>query len=194
MKLIAKIVLITSLSVATNSSYAGQVIKAFIDEQDGHFLIDLIMQVNAPKQRILEVLTDYNHLEQLSETIISSEILEKKGATTKIKLINEGCIAFFCQTITQVQTVRLLGNNYISIDVEPLANNIKYSVQFWNFKAINTASTRIHYSADIQPDFWVPPLIGTWLFQSRLLEEATLIINNAEKLATQNNSASSYTH
>lgn len=165
------------------SAQAGNILKAFVDEQDGHYLIDLNIQISATKQRVIEVMTDYNQLQKLSSSIRSSQILEQRTNYTKLKLVNEACVLFFCQTVNQVQHVQQLDNDYISINVEPLANNLKFSSQLWHFKAINANTTLIRYSADIEPDFWIPPLIGSWILQNRLIEEAKQIILNAEKLA-----------
>jgi len=165
--------------------YSGEVVQAFVEEQNGHFLLDLIMQIDAPKNKVLVVMTRYDRLNELSNSIRSSEILEQKKNLTRVKIINEGCILFICQTITQIQNVQQLDKDYLSIEVEPLEDNIKSSSQYWHFNAIKENKTRIHYSADIEPDFWIPTLFGSWLFQSRLLKEATEMINKAEKLANR---------
>ena len=185
MYLLQRIFGVLIFSYSGTLAYSGEVVHAFVEEQDGHFLLDLIMQIDAPKNKVLEIMTRYNRLSELSNSIRSSEILEQKKNLTRVKIINEGCILFICQTITQVQNVQQLDKDYLSIEVEPLKDNIKSSSQYWHFDAIKENKTRIHYSADIEPDFWVPMFFGSWLFQSRLLEEATEMINKAEKLATR---------
>lgn len=163
---------------------AGQIIKAFVDQQDEHFLINLVMQIEAPKEKVYQLITDYAHLEQLSDSIKSSQILKQTTPTeTQVKSVSEGCILFICQTITQVQYVHQLDNGYIHIEVEPTLSDLKLNNQLWHIEAIDNNRTLIHYSADIVPDFWIPPLIGGWLFQSKLLEEATNLINKVEKIA-----------
>ncbi|VAW97120.1 hypothetical protein MNBD_GAMMA23-1271 [hydrothermal vent metagenome] len=171
------------LLVQSPSIQAGQIIKAFVDQQGEHFLINLEMQLDAPKNIVYQLLTDYAHLHQLSDSIQSSKILHASPRTTKIKMVSEGCILFFCQTITQVQNVHELDNGYIHIHVEPALSNLKINTQLWHIEALDKNRTRVHYSADIVPDFWIPPLIGGWLFQTKLLEEATNLINNTEKIA-----------
>ncbi len=166
-----------------NMALAANVIKSFVDQQGEHYLIDLSMQLDAPKSRVMEVMTNYNHLTELSETITESTVLEQTQNHTKLKMVSEGCVLFICQSITQVQNIKQLEDDYIAINVEPMADNIKFSAQLWHFKSLGPNSTQVNYSADIVPDFWIPPLIGSWVFQSRLLEEATLMINKAEQLA-----------
>jgi len=165
------------------------VVSAFVDEQDGHYLINLSMQINAAKQNVLKVMTNYSQLEKLSNTIVSSTVIEQKSKSSKVKLVSEGCIFIFCQTIIQMQNVNQLENDYITINVEPMPGHIKFSTQLWQFKAVSPSVTQVQYSADILPDFWIPPLIGSWLFQNRLIDEARLIINSAEKIANSNSSS-----
>jgi len=141
---------------------AGEVIKAFVDKQDGHYLVDLVMQIDAPKGKVYQLITDYSHLAQLSESIQSSQIIKQAIAgTTQVKLVSEGCVLFFCQIITQVQNVHELGNGYIHINVEPTLSDLKLNTLLWHIEALDNNRTRIHYSADIVPDFWIPPLIGS---------------------------------
>lgn len=162
---------------------AGKILNVFVDEQNGHYLIKLSMQLKAPKQRVIEVMTNYNRLKRLSKTIVSSNIVEQRNNYTKVKLVNEGCVLFICQTIIQLQNVVHLDNDYITVNVEPMDDNIKFGSQLWHFEAVDAGLTNVHYSADIVPDFWIPPLIGSWIFQNTLAEEATLMMNNAEKFA-----------
>ncbi len=164
---------------------AGEVIKAFVDKQDGHYLVDLVMQIDAPKGKVYQLITDYSHLAQLSESIQSSQIIKQAIAgTTQVKLVSESCVLFFCQIITQVQNVHELDNGYIHINVEPTLSDLKLNTQLWHIETLDNNRTHIRYSADIVPNFWIPPLIGSWIFQSRLLEEATNLIYNMEKIAT----------
>ena len=170
------------------ASYSAVVEEAFVDEQDDHYLINLVMQVDTSKERLIQVLTNYAELNKLSESIVSSKIIENSPDTTNtnlitVELVNEGCVLLFCKRITQKQIVNRLNSDYIIVNVEPSVDNIKYSTQYWHFKALSDNKTRIQYSADIEPDFWIPPLLGSWLFQNRLLQEATEIINNAETIA-----------
>ena len=165
--------------------FAATINQAFVDEQNEHYLINLVIQVDSPKQSLIDVLTNYGQLNELSETIISSQLLEQKANTAKVKLVSEGCIFLFCKTITQVQNVSHIGDNDLIVNVESLADNIKSGVHYWRFKSIDENKTLVTYSADIEPDFWVPSFLGSWLFQNRLLDEATEIISNAETIANQ---------
>ncbi len=166
------------------ASFSGQVVKSFVDQQGEHYLIDLQMQIEAPRDKVYALITDYAHLDRLSDSIQSSQILKRISAReTQVKLVSEGCVLFFCQTVTQVQNVHELDNDYIHIMVEPTLSDVKLNNQLWRIEAIDSHRTRIYYSADIVPDFWIPPLIGSWIFQGKLLEEATELINNVEKMA-----------
>ncbi len=180
--------LVFSLLLSGSYAQAGQVLKAFVDQQGEHFLIDLVMQVNAPRDKVYQLITDYAHLEQLSDSIQSSQILKStelaaSAGVIQVKLVSEGCVLFFCQTVTQVQNVYELDNGYFHINVEPALSDLKLNNQLWHIEATGKNQTHIHYSADIVPNFWIPPFFGGWIFQNKLLKEATDLINNTEKMA-----------
>ena len=43
--------------------------------------------------------------------------------------------------------------------------------------------TRILIRSEVEPDFWIPPLIGPWLIKRKLLSETLETVDNLELLA-----------
>ena len=56
------------------------------------------------------------------------------------------------------------------------------AVARWQFWTEPTA-TRMRFSSEIEPSFWVPPLIGPWLIRHALYAEALRSVINLERLA-----------
>mgnify|MGYP001827531772 FL=1 len=89
---------------------------------------------------------------------------------------------FFCRELVQVQDVSELPNGYIIVTVLPEMSDFAYSKNVWRIRALNDR-TRVTYSADLVPDFWIPPLFGTAVFKNKLLDESRQVIENLERLA-----------
>jgi hypothetical protein len=89
---------------------------------------------------------------------------------------------FFCRELVQVQDVTELNDGYILVTVVPEMSDFSYSRNMWRIRKQND-DTRVTYSSDLVPSFWIPPLIGTSLFKHKLLEETRLLIENLERLA-----------
>jgi hypothetical protein len=75
-----------------------------------------------------------------------------------------------------------LDNGYIMLIDENGKSDFKHGHTLWRVRPIG-GGTRVTISADMQPDFWIPPIIGTYLFKKKLLKEGTMLVNNLEQLA-----------
>lgn len=161
---------------------AGELLDTHLDLVDDHYLIHIDMLIEADPQRVYDYLTDYNRLDRLSPEITRSELLEANPPRYRVRVVTTGCIGPFCQTVRQVQDVTELQNGYILVKVIPRKSDLRYGRNFWHIRAEN-GRTRVTYSADVVPDFWLPPIIGPLLFKQKLATEGENVINTLEILA-----------
>jgi hypothetical protein len=164
------------------SGYAGEVLDSYVGTHEDHFLLRIDMLIDADTERVRQLLTDYAHLDQLSQSITRSEVLESQPPNYRIRVTTDGCILFFCRELVQVQDVTELNDGYILVTVVPEMSDFSYSRNMWRIRKQND-DTRVTYSSDLVPGFWIPPLIGTSLFKHKLLEDTHLLIENLERLA-----------
>jgi len=162
---------------------AGEVIESRIDTQGDHYLLHIDMRIHAESQRVYRLLTDYAYLHQLSRTITESKLLYHQPPRARVRIVTEGCIGVFCRKVVQVQDVIEHGRGYIIVRVLPELSDIRYSQNLWHIRAGQVGYTRVTYSSDMVPDFWIPPLIGTALFKQQLLQETQQMIEGLEHLA-----------
>ncbi len=50
------------------------------------------------------------------------------------------------------------------------------------------------YRLTMEPDFWVPPLIGPWVLKQRLMRGGTGAVNRIERLARETAALSDRSH
>jgi len=165
-----------------NSSLAGEVLDSHVDTYKGHYLLGIDMLIDADTERVHQLLTDYAHLDRLSHSITRSEVLQSTPPNYRLRVTTDGCLLFFCRELVQVQDVTELNDGYILVTVLPEMSDFSYSRNMWRIRAQNNR-TRVTYSSDLVPDFWIPPLIGTSIFKHKLLEETRQLIENLEQLA-----------
>ena len=169
---------VSSLSFAQ----AGELLDAHVNYEDEHYLLHLDMRVLGKSDKIYAILTDYDHLPAVNDTIVSSKLLESKGRQHRVQYESEGCIWIFCRRINQVVIVSELANGYILSETLPAESDLSYGRTLW--QVIDEGdTTRLTYDADFVPDFWVPPLIGPMIFKKRILKEGLKTINGIENLA-----------
>ncbi|MFO8024965.1 SRPBCC family protein [Thiohalophilus sp.] len=169
------------LSLCTPLS-AGEVLHSQVRREGNHFLIHLQMRIDAPHERVYRHLSDYARLDQLSNVIVRSRVLEKGDNQQRIEVISEGCVLMFCRRVTQVQIATTPGQGYIRLIDDPQQSDFQSGRTLWHIAPADDG-THVTLSADLQPRFWIPPVIGTAIFKHRLLNESTTLINNLEQQA-----------
>lgn len=164
------------------SALAGDVLESYVGNDGDHFLVHIDMLIDAQPDRVRELLTDYTHLDRLSPSIIGSELLYSNPPHYRVRVTTDGCVFFYCRQLVQVQDVTELKNGYILVKVLPEMSDIAYSQNLWRIQA-QDGRTRVTYSSDLVPGFWVPPILGTSIFQHKLLEESRQVVVSLERLA-----------
>ncbi len=165
-----------------NSATAAEVITSFVDEDDDHYIIRVDMRVNAELADVYKHLMDLKNIHKLNDTIISSIVRYSKGKIHEVEVSTSGCVLFFCSNQVQYQKVNELGNGYIMIHLDPKKSDFTSGQILWQVIAEKN-KTRVVFSADFEPDFWVPPLIGPWILTDIFLKESLQTITQLEKLA-----------
>ncbi len=169
------------LLLANNAS-AAEVITSFVDEDDYHYIIRIDMRVNAEISDVYKHLMDLKNIHKLNDTIVSSVVRYSKDNIHEVEVKTSGCVLFFCSNQVQYQKVNELGNGYIMIHLEPKKSDFVSGQILWQVIAEKN-KTRVIFSADFEPDFWVPPLIGPWILTDIFLKESLQTITQLEKLA-----------
>ena len=168
------------LAVHAPASIAGVVEHAAVDQADGRYSLDLVMRIDSEPAAVYELVTNYAGLERISDTIIESEVITA-AAGIRRRLVTETCIWFYCFKATMVEDVRETDDRAILTTIVPTQSDYRYGESRWQVSAAETG-TRIHYTTTLEPDFWVPPVIGPWLMKQKMQSEAKRTLLAIERL------------
>ncbi|MGD8514886.1 MAG: SRPBCC family protein [Granulosicoccaceae bacterium] len=164
---------------------ASEIVTASVKHADKRYFVELDMLIDADPDRVHKLLTDFNNLGRLNDSIKSSEIVYSLDERThRVRVVTKACVMFFCKTIRQVQDVEQLANNIIVATVVPEQSDFDYAHARWSIRPEN-GKTRVTFSSDLKPSFWVPPLIGPPLIKNKLHDEAIGTVETLERLARQ---------
>lgn len=166
----------------------GEVISAYVEHNDERYVIEVDMRINAQPDKAYALITSYNNLQQLNDSIEKSELIYSlDDKNHRVLVISDACVLFFCKTITQVQDIQEISNEVIVATVIPEKSSFDYAHARWHIRKDGNG-TRITFSSDLKPSFWVPPVIGPALIKSKLEDEVLGTIETLEKLARNNES------
>ena len=141
--------------------------------------------IDAPREAIFEVLTDYERFGRISSAYKDYGFLEPAADGVPIIYTTmEGCVLFFCVSMRRVERLETNAPGFIRTDTLPEQSDFKSSVSEWTLTS-EEGGTNMTYSLMMEPDFWIPPLIGPWLLQQRLERGGNGAVNRIERLARE---------
>ena len=129
--------------------------------------------IAAPQSLVFQSLSDYDKWDELSPRIDESHVVgpDEDGVPLVYTLV-EGCITFFCRRIERKSRLETWPEERILVTLVDGYGSFKHVEEEWRLQPADEA-TRVFYSMDMDADFWIPPLIGTWIIK-RTLKKASL--------------------
>ena len=178
-------VLILTLTLApfgVGMVWASEVLQVGVGRVDRRYAVDIDARINAPVERLRVLLTDYPNLARINASIQRSEVLTGAPAQQqRVRIEAHVCVGVFCKNIVQVQDVGVLVDGSILAAIVPQGSDFRYGIARWQFWDEPTG-TRMRFHSEIEPAFWVPPIVGPWLIQRALQAETLKSVANLERL------------
>lgn len=150
---------------------AGEVVKSSVALDSGIYSVDVLVRIEAPLEVVFQAITDYDRLTEINASIIESYIVETQGADryrvfTRVKF----CVLFFCKQIRQVQDIVEYGPALIKAAILPELSDFESGSARWDLIIADNV-TYMQFSTEVDPAFWVPPLVGTWLLEREMTKQ-----------------------
>jgi hypothetical protein len=154
-----------------------------VTEQGGVYSIKASVVINAPAEYVHQVLSDFVHIYRLNPSIIESEVLTTDDTeNTYVRTRVLGCAGYFCQELERVEKVRELTSGDLLAEVVPEKSEFKSGRTVWHIEAMGERS-RIVYKSVMEPDFYIPPVVGKFLAKKSIRTEITTSFLNLEHIA-----------
>jgi hypothetical protein len=137
----------------------------------------------APADSIFAVLIDYDRMNQISSVYKEFGYLEPDTDGTPIVYTRmEGCALFYCKSMRRVERLEMQAPHYIRTVVLPEQSDFKYAISEWLLEP-QADGTKVMYRLEMEPNFWVPPLLGPWFLKRMLLKGGARAVERIEQIA-----------
>lgn len=166
--------------------FSGEVLESHVSYKKGVYQASLEMQIKAPVNKVYALLTDFDYLSRLSDNITNSDLIDDDPPEYIVEVETHNCVLFFCKDLKQRQEVLEFDNGYISVEDIKDKSDFVFASTLWHIRA-SKGGTRISFRTEMKPDFWLPPILGPWLFKDKLVENTQMMIERLEQLATDDN-------
>jgi len=162
-------------------AFAATVESVTVENQDGRYSVSMRVLVAVSATDAYNVMTDFEALPQVNPTVVMVERLSENRLHTLVEM----CISLFCREIEQVQQFQTETNKTLQMRIIPEESDFRYGIAQWRFSPITENSSRLEFDAVLEPNFWIPPLIGPWLVKRKLQQEAQITSEGIERVALE---------
>lgn len=177
-------VLITFSAFAVVSAAVLQNVD--VTYQGGRYELVLQGQLSAPREAIFDILTDYDRFGRISRTYTEYGFMDPTSDGTPVVYTTmKGCVLFFCKSLHRVELLETKEPAFIRTVALPEQSDFRYAVSQWDLEP-RDGGTQLTYRLEVEPDFWVPPVIGPWVLKRRLESGGRRGVNRIERLALEN--------
>ena len=149
---------------------AGTIKDSSVSRDGDIYSLSVTARIEAPPARVYGSITDFSNLPAINPSIEASAVLESQGNRRRVHSVIRVCILVFCKRVQQVQDVTLVDSHTVVAVMVPGAGDFRGGDARWKITA-DGAATELQFSETFEPDFWVPPVIGTWLIERELVRE-----------------------
>ena len=149
---------------------AGSIQDSSVSREGDIYSLSVTARIEAPPARAYRSITDFSNLAAINPSIEESTVLESQGNRRRVHTVIRVCILVFCKRVQQVQDVTLVDSGTLEAVMVPGAGDFRGGDARWTITA-DGAATELQFSETFEPDFWVPPVIGTWLIERELVRE-----------------------
>ena len=174
-----------ALICAALGTGAAELRSLDVTRNGGRYELVAETRFNARAEDSFAVLLDYEDggFGRISSVYKASDYLEPAPDGTPIVYTRmEGCVLGFCKTLERVERLETDAPHYIRTIALPEKSDFEFSESVWELKPVE-GGTEVKYRLVIDPDFWVPPVIGPLVLKHQLKSGGERAIHRIQRLA-----------
>jgi len=176
-------VLLVALS-GVGSAMALDIDDVRVEKQGRAYEVQMTFGVAASVYQVMAVLTDYGFPSRLNPDVVKREVINTQEGITRVRTEIRSCVLFFCKDLVLTQDVRVFAGTIqahtVADESDFLSGHLRWLVSNGDY-----GTALIRFDAVMEPDFFIPPLIGGYFARKRLRQEILATAKNLEIEATR---------
>ena len=152
-----------------------------VEKEDRSYLIRAVFDVPAGVDQVKSVLTDFTHPSRLTSAVTARKVLRQQDGVVRVQTEFRDCVLFFCKSMTLIHDVAV-SENEVRADVVPDGSDFRSGFLRWSITSPGDRGSHVVFEAVMEPDFFVPPLIGGLLIRNAIRKQ---VLTTAENLVRE---------
>ena len=179
------ILLGTTLFLHSFAVRSAELLDVQVELRNERYRLYSEVRFDASREALYELLIDYEKFEKFTSAIVESNNVEpdEKGRPGFYARM-EGCVLLFCKSFIRNGYLLLTPITEIVAIADPEESDFKYSRERWQLIPEGEGTLMI-YDFEMEPAFWVPPVIGPFFIQRTLRRGANRAVDRIEALALE---------
>ena len=154
-----------------------------MNDHEGRYTVTFDVLLDAPHETIYTAIADPDRWPQLSSVVTTAKIQGRlPDGRQKVSVTFRDCILIFCQSVHKHEALLRSTNGNIETLAFPEQSDFSYAHEHWRISG-EGRRTRVQYQAQMTPTFYIPPVIGSYIFKAKIRALLLNVTGNLEKLA-----------
>lgn len=172
----------TAMAWETGDAPRPDVTVEHVNSADGGkvYQIAATGTVTAAPAAVWRILADYQHLADFVPDLKSSRVLSRKGSKLIVEQLGVARFLVFTQRIRLV--VQVQEQPPERIDISLIEGDMKVYRASWVVSPVaGAAGSRVVYTSSMEPDFYVPEMIGESLIKKDIARMMTAVLARLDR-------------
>lgn len=150
---------------------------------DDRYNLSSTVYLAATPENVYRVLSDFDLFVKFTSAFVETyDLPPDEEGRPRFYTRMEGCMLMFCKSFERRGHLLLEPNEEIVAIADPAVSDFKYCRERWHLSR-EGEGTVLTYTFEMEPDFWVPPVIGPYFIKRTLSEDGRDAIDRIEALA-----------
>lgn len=157
--------------------------EVVVEKENDRYKLRSETYFDADRESLFRVLADYDQFRKFTSTFVEARNIEPdEQGRPRFYTRMEGCVLLFCKSYIRSGYLELTPVSDIVAIVDPELSNFKYARERWEFIE-DGDGTLLIYTFEMEPDFWIPPIVGPFVVKRALRRGGTDAVDRIEALA-----------
>lgn len=167
-------------------SIAAELQDVTVEQKDGRYHLTSVTYFDATQSQLYKVLTDYEQFPRFAHAFVEAENREPdEQGRPQFYTRMDSCVLMFCKSYIRYGYLELKPEYDIVAMADPELSNFDYSRERWQLIPDGDGTIMI-YDFEMEPGFWVPPIVGPYVIKRALRSGGNAAVNRIEALALGN--------